>query len=203
MTPSALPHRGCTIPALLLCWLTLVLGGCSAAEEAWNGKDIQGLMPELEFQLTGTSGEQLTAADFAGQVRLLDFGFTSCPDVCPATLSSLNKAVSLMPEDLRNRVTILFVSVDPERDTGERIQSYVQFFGSNIVGLTGPEPSLRALTRRYRTTFGYEEADANGNYQVSHSAAVYVFDRQDQARLLLRPDLTPQQIAEDLTRLAR
>jgi len=199
MSSFSLPRHA--LPALLLSWL--LLGGCSSPEEAWNGKDIQGLMPELEFRLAGTGGQTVTPADFQGQVRLLYFGFTSCPDVCPATLSKLANAVSQMPEQLRDRVTIFFVSVDPERDTGQRIQSYVSFFGRNIVGVTGTEPELRELTRRYRTTFGYEEPDAEGNYQVSHSAAVYAFDAGGQARLLLRPDLTRQQIAEDLTRLAR
>lgn len=187
---------------LMVIGVLLILQGC-AQEESWHGKDISGLMPDLEFQLTGTSGEPVTAADSSGQIRLLFFGFTACPDVCPATLSGLRKAISQMPSDLQDRVTTLFVSVDPQRDTPERIASYVNFFGDRIVGMTGQEPALRELAKRYRTTFGYDDPDAEGNYQVSHSAAVYVFDGTGNARLLFRPDLTPQMMSEDLTALAQ
>ncbi|MDK9556725.1 SCO family protein [Marinobacter sp. M216] len=181
--------------------LVLTLSGCSDSE-TWQGKDISSLMPDLEFALTGSAGEPVTEADSAGQIRLLFFGFTSCPDVCPTTLTALSKAINQMPETLQDRVTTLFVSVDPDRDTPERIASYVDFFGENIIGLTGGEPALRDLTKRYRTTFGYDEPDADGNYQVSHSAAVYVFDGAGNARLLFRPGLTPKMMSEDLTALA-
>lgn len=187
----------------LLLGLILALAGCSDDGESWHGKDISGLMPELEFRLTGTSGETVTAADSSGQIRLLYFGFTSCPDVCPTTLAGLNNAITLMPANLQDDVTTLFVSVDPQRDTPERIGSYVDFFGQHIVGMTGKEGALRDLSKRYRTTFGYEEPDADGNYQVSHSAAVYVFDGGGNARLLIRPGLTPEMISEDLAILAR
>ena len=106
-----------------------------------------------------------------------------------------------LPEDYRDDVTTLFVSVDPERDTPERLASYANFFGDHVVGLTAAEPELRDLTKRYRTTFGYDEPDADGNYNVSHSSAVYVFDRSGNARLLLRPGLTTQQVSEDLAHL--
>lgn len=187
---------------LLLSGLVLIIAGCSDEGAHWNGKDISGLMPDLEFQLTGTSGETMTAADSSGQIRLLYFGFTSCPDVCPTTLAGLNNAINQLPDDLQDEVTTLFVSVDPQRDTPERIASYVNFFGQHIVGMTGSESALRDLSKRYRTTFGYEAPDAEGNYQVSHSAAVYVFDARGNARLLLRPGLTPKMISEDLATLA-
>ena len=188
---------------LAMALLTLTLTGCETSQENWHGKDIQGLMPDLAFELKGTDGDTVTPADSRGQVRLLYFGFTSCPDVCPATLAKLRRAVNDMPDPLAGDVTILFVSVDPQRDTPERLASYAAFFGDRVVGLTAPEPELRDLTKRYRTTFGYDEPDAEGNYNVSHSSAVYAFDRSGEARLLLRPDLTGEQLTEDLPRLAR
>ncbi|WP_407658055.1 SCO family protein [Marinobacter alexandrii] len=204
MMPLRLPLARLRPAALfVLVWsLSLILTGCLGDEENWHGKDISGLMPELEFTLTGTSGNPVTETDSAGQIRLVYFGFTSCPDVCPATLSGLRAAIKQMPDDLQGEVTTLFVSVDPNRDTPERIASYVNFFGQGVVGLTGEEATLRAFTKRYRTTFGYDQPDAEGNYQVSHSAAVYVFDGDGDARLLLRPGLTTEQITEDLTALA-
>ncbi|MBW0147369.1 SCO family protein [Marinobacter arenosus] len=195
------PRNRMAVLAILA--LLLVLQGCSDRNADWHGKDVSGLMPDLEFRLTGTSGETVTEADTDGQIRLVYFGFTACPDVCPTTLGSLGTAIGQMPEDLQNRVTTLFVSVDPRRDTPKRIASYVDFFGANIIGMTAEEPALRDLTKRYRTTFGYDEPDAEGNYQVSHSAAVYVFDGAGNARLLFRPGLTPRMMSEDLTALAR
>ncbi|MBS3805387.1 MAG: SCO family protein [Oleiphilaceae bacterium] len=159
-------------------------------------------MPDLEFELVNTDSKPVTAEDFAGQVRLMFFGFTSCPDICPATLSYLQKAIKQMPEELQEDVTVLFVSVDPDRDTPEKMQQYTGFFGDNIAGLVAEEKPLRELAKRYRTTFGYGKPDSSGHYDVSHSNAIYVFDTEGKVRLLLRSELTSEQVTEDLTALA-
>jgi len=187
---------------VVLCIAIIALAGCSNSEQNWHGKDISGLMPELAFELTGTDGETVTPADSGDNIRLLYFGFTSCPDVCPETLAKLRRAINGLPEPDRDDITVLFVSVDPNRDTPERLANYVDFFGDRITGLTGTEPELRALSKRYRTTFGYDEPDDRGNYNVSHSSAVYAFDRRGRARLLLRSDLSADQLSEDLAQLA-
>lgn len=197
-----LPCSHKAISAMALLASLVVLGGCFGDDENWNGKDISGLMPELAFELTGTSGDTITAEQTDGQIRLLFFGFTSCPDICPATLQKLSRAVKGLPEALRTDTQIVFVSVDPQRDTPERIDSYVSFFSDRAIGLTGEEPALRELSKRYRTTFGYDEPDAEGNYNVSHSGAVYVFDREGKARLLIRPELSVENIRMDLVALA-
>lgn len=183
--------------------LALLLAGCFGSEQSWNAKEIDGLMPELAFTLTRSDGETVTADNYQGQVRLLFFGFTNCPDVCPTTMARLSQAIKAMPDELQDEVTPLFVSVDPQRDTPEKLGDYVSFFNDRTVGLTGDEAALRDLAKRYRTTFGYDEPDDRGNYNVSHSSAVYVFDGQGEARLLLRPDLSAEQITQDLTQLAR
>lgn len=183
--------------------LALLLAGCFGSEQNWNAKEIDGLMPELAFTLTRSDGETVTAQDYQGQVRLLFFGFTNCPDVCPTTMARLSRAIKAMPDELQDEVTPIFVSVDPQRDTPEKLGDYVSFFNDRTVGLTGDEAALRDLAKRYRTTFGYDDPDDRGNYNVSHSSAVYVFDGQGEARLLLRPDLSAEQIARDLTQLAR
>ncbi|WP_369810905.1 SCO family protein [Marinobacter salarius] len=193
-------HKAISTMALLAS--LVMLGGCFGDDENWNGKDISGLMPELAFELTGTSGDTVTAEQTDGNIRLLFFGFTSCPDICPATLQKLSRAVKDLPEALRTDTQIVFVSVDPQRDTPERIDSYVSFFSDRAIGLTGEEPALRELSKRYRTTFGYDEPDAEGNYNVSHSGAVYVFDREGKARLLIRPELSVEDIRTDLVALA-
>lgn len=189
------------IPLLVMLALAL-LAGCSDDQQNWNAKSISGLMPELSYQLTDTTGETVTAEDTDGTIRLMFFGFTSCPDICPATLQKLSRVVNDLPEPARKNVKIIFVSVDPKRDTPERIKNYVEFFSGSIIGLTGSEKNLRELSKRYRTTFGYETPDENGNYDVSHSGAVYVFDRKGEARLLVRPEQSLKALAADLTALA-
>lgn len=180
----------------------VILAGCFGESRSWHSKDISNLMPELAFELTGTSGDTVSARDTSGKIRMLFFGFTSCPDVCPATLTKLSRAVKGMPDQWQDDTQIVFVSVDPERDTPETIKNYVNFFSDKAIGLTGKKEALRALTKRYRTTFGYEDPDAEGNYNVSHSGAVYVFDREGNARLLFKPDLSVEDIREDLIALA-
>lgn len=190
------------IPAISTLVMAILLTGCFGNdEEDWQGTSISGLMPELEFDLINSQGEPVSGNDYNGRVKMLFFGFTSCPDVCPTALQKLNQATSGLAPELQEEVLTLFVSVDPQRDTPERLAEYVDFFGDNIVGLTGDEPQLRQLAKRYRTTFGYEEPGPDGNYAVSHSSAIYVFDREGDPRLLMRSDLSAEEIRNDLVAL--
>lgn len=193
------PSRWFRLLAGLL--LTVFIAACSPGHD-WNGKDISGLMPDLAFKLTDSEGETYRPEDSEGSVRVMFFGFTNCPDICPATMARLNSAISQMPEELQDDVTMLFVSVDPKRDTPEKLGKYVRFFGNDIKGLTSDEKTLRKLAKRYRTTFGYNKPDEDGDYDVSHSNAIYVFDGEGRARLLLRSQLSRDEITEDLTALA-
>lgn len=190
------------IPAISTLVMAILLTGCFGNEEEdWHGTSISGLMPELEFDLINSQGEPVSGYDYNGRVKMLFFGFTSCPDVCPTALQKLNQATSGLAPELQEEVLTLFVSVDPQRDTPERLAEYVDFFGDNIVGLTGEEPQLRQLAKRYRTTFGYEEPGPDGNYAVSHSSAIYVFDREGDPRLLMRSGLSAEEIRHDLVAL--
>lgn len=181
--------------------LLLVLAGCEQQPE-WNGRDISGLMPPLEFELTGEDGEPITEEAFADQVVALFFGYTHCPDVCPPTLSRLAQAIKQLPEEQRDQVEVLFVSVDPERDTPEHLKEYTDYFGDQVTGVTGEIPQLRKLTKRYRTTFSHGQPDEDGNYTVSHGQAVYLFDRSGKVRLMVRDEMSVDDLASDLERLA-
>lgn len=188
---------------VMLALTAVLLAGCSSDDYDWHAKDISGLMPELSYQLINTSGDTVSANQTSGNIRMLSFGFTSCPDICPTTLQKLSQAVDELPDSIRDDVKVMFVSVDPNRDTPERIKSYVEFFSDSIIGLTGSEENLRELSKRYRTTFGYAEPDDRGNYDVSHSSAVYVFDREGRARLLVRPERQSlEELKSDLSELA-
>ncbi len=185
---------------LFVVMLLAALAGCTS-ELDWHGKDISGLMPELTFELTDENGKQVTAADYAGNTVLMYFGFTYCPDICPTALAKLAAAVRRLPDAVQQRTLILFVSVDPDRDTSQQLQQYTDAFHPRMIGLTGTQKQLQQLTRRYRITYGYDEPDSDGNYNVSHSSAIFAFDRQHQVRLLQRDDLGVQQLTEDILQL--
>lgn len=201
---SSQPARlAVTIKRLLITVMLLALTACSDDGPPWHARNIAGVMPDLSFTLTADNGQPVTAGDYGNQVRLLFFGYTSCPDTCPTTLAYLHRALQQVPAAVRDRITVLFVSVDPGRDTPERLAQYVRVFDSHIVGLTADEKTLRAFAKRYRTTFGYGAPDPQGQYEVSHSSAVYVFDADGKIRLLVQNDLPADDVAQDLTRLAK
>lgn len=187
------------LPALAALALALFLAGCG--EDPWHGKNITGLMPALEFELTDENGNPATEAVFAGDPVAMYFGFTHCPDICPTTLAKLTAAARRLPEPLAEDLQLAFVSVDPARDGPVQLERYTAAFSDRMLGLTGTQEQLRALTRRYRVTFGYEAPDANGDYEVSHSSAILVFDADLEPRLMLLDDLSVARIAEDLARL--
>ena len=200
-------HRAVALRTVGLRVAVLVLAGllaaCSQNTAPWGLKDISGLMPPLDFTLIDASDNQTVhGQDFRGKVTLLYFGYMHCPDVCPTTLSVLGHAVAALGDDAA-QVRILFVSVDPARDTLARLKTYAAAFGPQVVGLRGSETELKALTKRYRVTYGYGKPDAHGNYEVSHSSAIYVFDREGESRLLAGPTDSAQVITADLKRLLK
>lgn len=183
--------------------LCLLLGACSSNNNIdWQTKEIAGLTRSLKFDLTEDGGSQVRAEDFRGHITMVNFGYTHCPDVCPTTLAKLKAAIDRLPESAAKDVRVLFISVDPKRDGLERLRSYTAAFGPQFMGLRPDgEEELTELTIHYRVGYGYGEPDASGNYEVSHSSAVYVFDRTGEARFMIR---TPDQvaaIAADLRRL--
>ncbi len=181
--------------------LTLLVASCNS--EPWQTRDISGLMPSLEFQLSAVNGESLSEADLQGRVVLLLFGYTSCPDICPTNLAQLAALKRRLPASQVEAVQILFVSVDPQRDSPTTLATFAGYFEAEIIAATSTPDRLRALSRRYRTTFSYGEADADGFYEVTHSSGVYVFDQNGAARLLFRPGDSVEQMAADLTRLLK
>ncbi|AGY91350.1 hypothetical protein SPICUR_01655 [Spiribacter curvatus] len=168
----------------------------------YQTKGIEGLLPDLSFRLTSETGQTLTAADMRGAPTVVFFGFTHCPDVCPTAMARVTAATEAAGEDLDASLQVLFVSVDPGRDTPQRLADYTSFFSDRVTGATASVERLRELTKRYRATFGYDEPNEFGDYNVSHSSAMYVFDAEGDARALFRPSDSVTAMAADLRRIA-
>jgi protein SCO1/2 len=185
------------LPALLLV-AGLLLGGCHRdAPLPFRLTNISGHMPDLDFKLTDDHGKAVTGADYRSKVVILYFGYTHCPDVCPLTLAQLHVVMQRLGP-LADGARILFVSVDPARDTSAVMHAYVNAFDPRAVGLTGSASATEALSKRYRSAFTREPGSADGSYEVSHSSAMYVFDRDGKARVLATPSATQDDLVHDL-----
>jgi protein SCO1/2 len=178
------------ITALL--FAMLALWGCS--KPAWHMTDISGAMPKLDFHMMA-NGKPVTADAFRGKVVALYFGYTHCPDVCPATLANLtDMAAKVNSPD----VAILFVTVDPERDTDAVLADYAKAFSPQVAGLRGSDNQLAALARTYRVAYTVKKGPP---YEVMHSNAVFFFDRDGKARLVTTDTSDTAVMAEDVKKL--
>ena len=184
----------------LLVFVLFMLGGCEDGSQPWALRDISGLLPPLAFELHDGSGRPRSASDFAGQVTLVYFGYTHCPDICPTTLARLAGVVRRLGTTGEG-IRILFVSVDPARDTPPVLQAYARAFGPQVVALSGTQAQLTRLAKRYRISYGLGEPGADGQYEVSHSSGIFIFDRDGEARLLATSADTDDGLVTDLTRL--
>jgi protein SCO1/2 len=187
---------------LILSWLVIFASGCSKQPVHWNATDITGIMAPLTFNLTDEHDRAVTGKDYRGHIVLLYFGYTFCPDVCPQTLTRLATALNSLGKQADD-VQVLFVSVDPNRDTPAVLNKYVRYFSPRIIGLTGTQSQLKAVTKRYRVAYSYGKGypDKKSYYEVNHSASIYVFDPKGNARLLIDQQETSDQIAADLKQL--
>jgi protein SCO1/2 len=193
-------------PAMIRRFLLLACLALGACHHDLSPQDvnIRGLVPDLAFTMTDVQTGRLVTADaFKGKVTLLYFGYTNCPDVCPATLYNLDQIFKAMGPAAA-QVTVLFVTVDPDRDTPAVLNQYTALFGPNLIGLRGNADQLYSLARRYRVVFSVVKTP---RYEVTHSAAVYVFNAAGRAEFIIAgldtntPDIAG--IASDLAYVAR
>jgi protein SCO1 len=167
-----------------------LLSSCGNADK-WHGLDVSKTSAPLSFEMTrAEDGKQVTAADYRGHVVMLYFGYTYCPDICPTTLANIASVLQAMGSQARD-VSVLFVTVDPNRDTLPVLASYMNSFAPEIQGLRGTPDQLARLARRYRVAYSVTPGTKDQPYEVSHSSALYVFDTTGKARLLVPSLDTP------------
>lgn len=147
--------------------------------------NVRGFLPDLRFTLDGAEGKTYSAEDFKGKTVMLFFGYASCPDICPTTMAQLSQVMDRLGSDAED-VRIIFISVDPHRDTADILQAYVDIFDEHAIGLTGSEKQIADVARRYRVSYQIEKPqdDNPDSYEVAHSRGVYIFDQNGRARIL-------------------
>ena len=157
----------------------------TGASPATSVRRIRGFLPDLRFSLEGAQGRTVTQQAFEDKVVLLFFGYASCPDICPTTMAQLSQVVNNLGKQA-DQVQIVFISVDPHRDTPDVLQSYVSAFNDHAIGLTGNEKQIADVARRYRVAYQIEKPTSSDskNYEVTHGRGIYIFDQKGRARFL-------------------
>ena len=167
------------------------------------GVAISASTPIADFQLDSTLGTPLALSDFADRYTVLYFGYTTCPDICPTTLADLGKAEQLMGATAE-RMQVIFITVDPERDTPQRLQDYLAYFSPNFIGMSGALDATERIASQlgvvYEKRYNSESAT---DYLMDHTATVIVLDPQRRPQLLFPYGVTGEQIASDLQALMR
>jgi protein SCO1 len=191
-----------TRPRRFIALLSLcALAACSKQDEPWHLTDVSGHLPDLDFSLIDDGGAPVDGKSFAGRATLVYFGYTHCPDVCPETMARLMQVLQRVGPDA-DRTRIVFISVDPARDTPALLRAYVRAFDDrHAIGLTGSDRDIERVAQRYRVAYQMEKRDTNGAYEVTHSSAVYIFDAAGHARLLATDHDSIDAIANDLKRV--
>lgn len=176
----------------------LLAVACAPRNPGWHATDITGAMPPLGLAMTrANDGKPVSEADYRGKVVVLYFGYTHCPDICPTTLANLAEALGRLSARAGD-VRVLFVTVDPARDTLAQMKGYVNSFAPQVDGLRGTDNQLVALARRYRVAYGVTPGPP---YEVMHANAVFFFGRDSRARLVATGTKDIDGLTADLKRL--
>ena len=187
---------------LLGVFLFIGIAGCNqqASTKKFHSTDITGVEFGQNFQLTDHTGKVRTLADFKGKAVVMFFGYTHCPDVCPTTLSDLAQALNLLGNDA-NKVQVLFVTVDPARDTQALLATYVPAFNPEFLGLYGDEAATTKVAKDFRIFYQKHQGKSSQSYDVDHTAGTYVFDQSGKLRLFMSYGQGAEKIADDLRTL--
>jgi protein SCO1/2 len=187
-----------------LLWLLLAPGllAQTAGTEDYRGGLVTPPLPKPRFILTDTSGRPFDfAAATNGQVTLLFFGYTYCPDQCPMHMANLSAALKKLPAGTADQVKLVFVTTDPARDTPQVLRRWLDAFDRRFIGLTGTEQAIAAVQRMSGVPVATKSAPANGNYAVSHANFVLAYSKDDLAHVIYPGGVSKDDWVHDLPRL--
>lgn len=185
--------------------LLLVVGAVSLTQLGpyqYQGSLIEPALPAADFSLIRPDGSTFTLSERRGQVVVMFFGYTHCPDICPTTLVEYQNIIAALGEDTA-AVDFLFITVDPERDTPDKMGAYVQFFSPHIIGLSAERPVLEAVWKSYGVYQQRQEAGSAAGYLVDHSTRMYVVDQLGNLVLTYPFGFETEKIIQDLQHLVR
>lgn len=187
---------------LLLILTLCLLASCGDGQpsKSFVGTDITGADFSKSLALTDHTGKPRTLDDYKGKVVLMFFGFTHCPDVCPTTMLDLKNTMKLLG-DKADEVQVLFVTVDPERDTQEVLAKFVPSFDSRFIGLRGDAEQTAETVKNFKIYYAKVPGKSESDYSIDHSAGMYAFDKQGKVRLYLGYGQKPEDIASDVQNL--
>lgn len=178
----------------------LMLAACKPAQTESKSTDITGAEFGKGLALTDHNGKPRSMSDFAGKVVVLFFGYTHCPDVCPTTMSDLKNTMKLLG-DKSNEVQVLFVTVDPERDTQEVLAKFVPSFDARFIGLRGNAQETADTLKNFKIFYAKVDGKSTNDYSIDHSAGMYAFDKKGNIRLYVSYGQKPAEIASDIKQL--
>lgn len=178
----------------------VALAACAPSKPAFNAVDITGANYARELALTDAAGKKRTLADFRGKLVVVFFGFAQCPDVCPTTLSDYAQVKQKLGAD-GDKLQVIFVTVDPERDTPQVLAAYVPNFDPSFIGLTGTVNEINAAAREFKVFYQKVPGKTETSYTIDHTAGSYVFDREGRIRLFVKHAAPVDSIVADLKKL--
>ncbi len=182
--------------------LALALSACSPtpSSKTFNATDVSGASWGSDFRLADNDGKPRQLADYRGSAVVLFFGYTQCPDVCPMAMSKLHEVMSQLGDEAK-RVQVVFVTLDPERDTPELLAQYVPAFDSRFIGLHGSIEATTTLAKEFKIFYQKQPGSKPGSYSIDHTAGLYVFDPKGRLRLFVRDGEESAKITADIRTL--
>jgi protein SCO1 len=186
----------------LITWATGSLVACSAEKPQFKSIDLTGADYAKGFALTDHNGKPRTLQDFAGKVVVVFFGFTQCPDVCPASMAELAEVKKLLGPD-GDKLQAIFITVDPERDTPEVLKAYMANFDPTFVALRPTMAQLPDFAKSYKVFYKKVEGKTDSSYSMDHSAGSYIYDAKGQIRLYNRYGSGAEALASDIKLLMK
>jgi protein SCO1/2 len=189
--------------SVLMLTIAVLAAGCdklSSKPPSFNNTDVTGLDYAKGFSLFDHTGKPRTLQDFKGKLVVLFFGYTQCPDVCPTTMAEMATVMKELGPSSKD-VQVLFVTLDPERDTRELLAAYVPAFHPSFIGLYGDKEATARTAKEFKVFYAKVPGTDPGSYTVDHTAGSYVFDRDGKLRLFVRHGQGPAPLTSDLRQL--